>query len=108
MSGAYRYTNRDISLSLYLLYLLYTYIYIYIIYTFGSTFKSEVPFIPRWHVARGMARDMPLENEYIKHETCHTEVAWHIAYVTCNLLTIPKIDLPVIISAVIIIIIIIF
>lgn len=39
---------------------------------------------PRWHVARGMPRDTPLEN--VHSETCqtfHTGAVWHVAFVMC-------------------------
>lgn len=37
---------------------------------------------------------MTLENEEIEIHETYTEVVWHIAFATCDLRAMPKLDLP--------------
>lgn len=56
----------------------------------------KATFTPRYHVAHGMPRDTPLENEQTEtYETFHTEVTWQVAFATCVLRGTSKLDLPV-------------
>lgn len=44
-------------------------------------------------VARGVARGTSIENEHVEtHEAFHTEVAWHLAFATCDPRAMARLD----------------